>query len=53
MTIKKCDACGNIYEKGYIFAYSLDPYEELIRLMHKQNLDMLQQRIYVKIAPTV
>ena len=27
MTIKKCDVCGNIYEKGYIFAYSLDPYE--------------------------
>ena len=53
MTIKKCDACGNIYEKGYIFAYSLDPYEELIRLMHKQNLDMLQKRIYVKIVATV
>lgn len=27
MTVKKCDACGKVYEKGYIFAYSLDPYE--------------------------
>lgn len=27
MTVKKCDACGKIYEKGYIFSYSLDPYE--------------------------
>ena len=24
MTVKKCDACSKVYEKGYIFAYSLD-----------------------------
>lgn len=27
MTVKKCDACSKVYEKGYIFAYSLDSYE--------------------------
>lgn len=27
MTVKKCDACGKVYEKGYILSYSLDPYE--------------------------
>lgn len=27
MTVKKCDVCSKVYEKGYIFAYSLDPYE--------------------------
>lgn len=21
MTVKKCDACSKVYEKGYIFAY--------------------------------
>lgn len=27
MTVKKCDKCGKIYEKGYILAYSLEKYE--------------------------
>ena len=27
MTVKKCDVCGKVYEKGYSIAYSLDPYE--------------------------
>lgn len=27
MTVKKCDVCGKVYEKGYILSYSLDPYE--------------------------
>jgi len=27
MTVKKCDRCGNIYEKGFILSYSLDSYE--------------------------
>ena len=24
MTLKKCDKCGKIYEKGYVLSYSLD-----------------------------
>lgn len=27
MTVKKCDKCGKIYEKGYVLSYSLDVYE--------------------------
>ena len=27
MTVKKCDKCGKIYEKGFSLSYSLDPYE--------------------------
>ena len=27
MTVKKCDKCGKIYEKGYLLAYSLNNYE--------------------------
>ena len=27
MTVKKCDKCGKIYEKGYVLSYSLDDYE--------------------------
>lgn len=27
MTVKKCDACGEIYEKGFALSYTLDPYE--------------------------
>lgn len=27
MTVKKCDVCGKVYEKGYSIVYSLDPYE--------------------------
>lgn len=27
MTVKKCDVCGKVHEKGYSIAYSLDPYE--------------------------
>lgn len=27
MTVKKCDKCGKIYEKGCVLSYSLDNYE--------------------------
>lgn len=27
MTVKKCDKCGKIYEKGFSLSYTLDPYE--------------------------
>lgn len=27
MTVKKCDKCGKIYEKGFSLSYDLAPYE--------------------------
>ena len=27
MTVKKCDKCGKIYEKGFMLAYSLEECE--------------------------
>ena len=27
MTVKKCDKCGKIYEKGFSLSYTLDPCE--------------------------
>ena len=27
MTVKKCDKCGKIFEKGFILSYSLDECE--------------------------
>lgn len=26
MTVKKCDKCGKVYEKGCVLSYSLDNY---------------------------
>ena len=27
MTVKKCDKCGKIFEKGFLLAYSLEGFE--------------------------